>query len=184
MTSPGNKDLVEAAKQDGHMAEANGQTVEALPHGALIRDVSVHPDDRGMLFEVYDENWQWHPEPLTRVYCSTILPGWAKGWNIHLLHEDRYTVFQGEMSIAMYDGREDSPTFGKCFHVLLSERRRRSLSMPIGVWHCDYNLGDKEVVFFNCPTGGKYNYECPDKLRLPLYTEKIPCQLPSGLKGY
>jgi len=108
----------------------------------------------------------------------------AKGWNIHEHHEDRYTVIQGEMSVAMYDGREDSPTFGQCFFVLLSERRRRSLTMPIGVWHCDYNLGEKEVVFVNCPTGGAYNYENPDKLRLPLYSEKIPYQLPPGLQGH
>lgn len=86
-----------------------------LPYGALMRDVSVHADERGYLFDVFDEEWGWHPEPLTRVYVSTILPGIGKGWDLHKEHEDRYTVLQGEMSVAMYDGREDSPTFGAVF---------------------------------------------------------------------
>ncbi len=180
---PNNQQLLELAKRDQELRDASGQESVSLPHGALIRDVSVHADERGFLFEVFDETWGWHPDPLTRVYVSTILPGVAKGWNLHKEHEDRYTVLYGEMSIAMYDGREDSPTFGKCFQVLLSERRRRSLTMPIGVWHCDYNLGDKEVVFINCPTGS-YEYQSPDKYRLPLYCEEIPFKIPPGLTGY
>ncbi|MGY8643320.1 MAG: hypothetical protein ACKVJU_19770 [Verrucomicrobiales bacterium] len=67
--------------------------------------------------------------------------------------------------------------------MLLSERRRRSLTMPIGVWHCDYNLSEKEVIFINCPTG-RYDNKSPDKYRLPLYTDKIPYKLPPGLSGY
>ncbi|NQU39340.1 MAG: dTDP-4-dehydrorhamnose 3,5-epimerase family protein [Lentisphaerae bacterium] len=180
----GNSELIAAATQDERMATQDRQILDALPHGALIREVQVFPDDRGMLFEVFDEEWQWHPEPLTRVYCSTILPGVGKGWNIHLHHEDRYTVIHGEMDVAMYDGRENSPTFGQCFHVLLSERRRRSLTVPIEVWHCDYNVGNNEVMFINCPTGGPYDVDRPDKLRLPLYTQKIPYALPPGLRGY
>jgi dTDP-4-dehydrorhamnose 3,5-epimerase len=180
---PKNQQLLELAKRDQELRDAGGQEVVGLPHGAMIRDVSVYPDERGFLFEVFDEAWGWHPDPLTRTYVSTILPGVAKGWNLHKEHEDRYTVLFGEMSIAMYDGREDSPTFGGCFQVLLSERRRRSLTMPIGVWHCDYNLGDKEVVFINCPTG-RYEHQSPDKYRLPLYCEEIPFKIPPGLTGY
>lgn len=181
---PDNAQLLDLALRDQELRDSSGREVVGLPHGAMIRDVSVHADDRGFLFEVFDEVWEdWHPEPLTRVYVSTIRPGIGKGWNLHKEHEDRYTVLFGEMTIAMYDGRPDSPTFGMCFTVLLSERRRRSLTMPIGVWHADYNLGEKEVVFINCPTG-RYGHQAPDKYRLPLYTDAIPYQLPPGLTGF
>jgi dTDP-4-dehydrorhamnose 3,5-epimerase len=180
---PNNKKLLDLAKRDQELRDASGKEVVGLPHGAMIRDVSVHADDRGMLFEVFDEQWGWHPEPLTRAYVSTILPGIGKGWNLHLEHEDRYTVLYGEMTVVMYDAREDSPTFGRGFKVILSERRRRSLTVPIGVWHCDYNIAEKEVVFINCPTG-TYDHASPDKYRLPLYTDEIPFEIPPGLKGY
>lgn len=183
INNPENQYLLDLAKRDQELRDASGHDLVALPHGALLRNVQVHADDRGYLFEVFDEAWNWHPEPITRAYVSTILPGIGKGWNLHLEHEDRYTVVLGEMSIYMYDGREDSPTFGRSFYVLLSERSRRSLTMPIGVWHCDCNLGDKEVIFINCPTGS-YNHKSPDKYRLPLYTDEIPVKIPAGLKGY
>ena len=47
---PNNKELLNLAKRDQELRDAGGKEVVGLPHGALIRDVSVHADDRGMLF--------------------------------------------------------------------------------------------------------------------------------------
>jgi dTDP-4-dehydrorhamnose 3,5-epimerase len=81
----------------------------------------------------------------------------------------------GEMELVLYDPREDSPTFGEVCKIVLSEHHRRLVNVPVGVWHADRNIGDRDVVFVNFPTI-QYDHTAPDKYRLPLDTPEIPYQ--------
>jgi len=57
--------------------------------------------------------------------------------------------------------------------VVLSDRHRRLMNVPIGVWHANQNIGSSDVVVINFPTI-PYDHRNPDKYRLPLDTDRIP----------
>ena len=122
---------------------------------------------------MFDLRWNWHPDPIVFVYSFTIRPGRIKGWGMHKEHEDRYFVLCGEMEVVLYDPRPDSPTKGQVSKVILSEYDRRIMNVPIGVWHANRNLSQKDLVVVNFPTI-PYDHAKPDKYRLPLDTDQIP----------
>ena len=89
----------------------------------------------------------------------------------------------GELEIALYDEREESSTSGLISTIVLSEHRRRLLTIPPGVWHAERNIGNRDVMFVNFPTI-PYDHANPDKYRLPLDTEELPVELTRSWKGW
>lgn len=164
-------------ERDGALVQSTGEPVAKMIHGVTYYDVPTHCDERGTVTELFDKRWNWHPAPVDFVYNFTLKPGKIKGWGMHMLHEDRYFVLFGEMKIVMYDAREDSPTHGLVSEVVLSHYRRRLMSIPTGVWHLNWNIGQSDVVVVNFPSV-PYDHANPDKYRLPLDTDKIPYKLP------
>ena len=172
-----------ALRRDSTTVTADGESVEALPEGVQLRDLITHPDERGTICELYDLRWGVQPDPVVFSYLCTIRPGLAKGWGIHREHHDRYAFIAGELEIALYDERQDSPTSQMISRIVLSEHRRRLLTIPPGVWHAERNIGTTDVMFVNFPTI-PYDHANPDKYRLPLDTTELPVELTRGWKGW
>jgi dTDP-4-dehydrorhamnose 3,5-epimerase len=123
-----------------------GESVQRLPEGVTFRDAVTHIDDRGTVTELFDQRWGWHKDPLVFTYAFTIRPGMIKGWCMHKEHEDRYFVLFGELEVIFYDGPPDSPTHGEVSSVVLSEYRRRLMTIPTHIWHANRNIGTRDVV--------------------------------------
>lgn len=172
-----------AAKKDGQLIKKDGKPVIPLIEGVSFKSLPTHSDARGSVVEVYDSRWDWHPDPLVFVYSFSIKPGFVKGWNLHKLHEDRYMILQGEMELVLYDPRPESSTYGQVNCIVLSDKDRRIVNVPINVWHADYNIGTQDVVVVNMPTT-PYDHENPDKYRLPIDSPLIPYSFPPGAKGW
>jgi len=79
----------------------------------------------------------------------------------------------GSLRWVLYDGREDSPTAGKMNELFFDDHNRSLLRIPSGVWHAVQNVGTTDSVMINHPTR-PYDYDHPDKTRLPLDTDRIP----------
>jgi dTDP-4-dehydrorhamnose 3,5-epimerase len=107
------------------------------------------------------------------VYQTTIRPGQVKGWVLHLAQDDRLFFSFGDVRVVLFDARTDSPTFERLNVHYFGESNRALLRIPRGVYHAIQNVGERDVVFVNCPTA-PYRHEEPDKYRLPLDTERIP----------
>jgi dTDP-4-dehydrorhamnose 3,5-epimerase len=159
--------------QDTQTVTPDGESIQPVPYGVTFHDVNTLVDERGELCEIFDPRWGWHKDPLVYVYCSSIRPGVIKGWALHKKHEDRYFILYGDMDVVLYDVRDDSPTKGMVSKITLSERRRRLMNIPPGIWHADHNIGTKDVLIVNVPTT-PYDHTSPDKYRLPLDTDQIP----------
>jgi len=168
--------------RDRATVTAAGAPLQKLVDGVTFRDAQTHTDDRGTVVELFDPRWGWHPAPMVFAYCFTLRPGKIKGWGMHLEHEDRYFILLGEMEVVMYDDREGSPTRGLVSRVVLSDRHRRLMNVPIGVWHANQNIGSSDVVVINFPTI-PYDHRNPDKYRLPLDTDRIPYKFEPS-RGY
>ena len=173
---------LDAAVQDRQTVDRQSRDLSTLLDGVRCWDAPTHTDERGTVMEMFNPQWNWHPDPLVFVYCFTIRPGIVKGWNLHKLHEDRYCLLQGEMEVLMYDVRDDSPTCGQISRVVLSEHGRRHVTVPKFVWHADRNIGTTDVVTVNFPTL-PYDYARPDKYRLPIDTPLIPYSF-AGARGW
>lgn len=166
-------DTLAAAKRDPSTVTETGESRQRLTEGVIMKELPTHADARGTLVELFDVRWNWHPDPLVFAYSFTIRPGYAKGWNLHREHEDRYFILQGEMELVLFDPRPESTTCGEVCRIVLSESNRRLVNVPKFVWHADHNIGARDVVVVNFPTT-PYDHENPDKYRLPLDTDLIP----------
>lgn len=164
------------AKPDEQSVTAAGERVRRLIAGVLIRPAVTHVDDRGELCEVFGPRWGFHDAPLVYVYQSMVRPGMTKGWIVHQLQDDRIFVNLGFLKIVLYDARPGSPTDGQVDEIFLSERNRGLLIIPRGVFHAVQNVGSVDAYFVNMPSRA-YDHQRPDKLRLPLDSERIPYTL-------
>lgn len=162
-----------AATRDRQTAMPGGEPVRRGTHGVRIRRLPTFMDARGTVTELYDPRWQWHDEPLVSAYTFSIRPGFAKGWNLHRAHEDRYAILSGDLELVLYDPRPDSPTCGEVCALVLTSQDRSLVNIPRNVWHADHNIGSVDVHVANFPTMA-YDHGNPDKYRLPLDTPLIP----------
>ncbi len=170
-------------KRDPQMVNPDGSRIGELPEGMTVRHLVTHVDERGSVCELYDDRWGVNPDPLVFAYTFTIRPGMAKGWGIHREHEDRYAFLDGELELAFFDAREDTPTAGREFRLVLSAHDRSLVVIPRGVWHAERNIGSGDAVVVNFPTI-RYDHASPDKYRLPLDTDELPVRLGPQWRGW
>jgi dTDP-4-dehydrorhamnose 3,5-epimerase len=161
------------SQQDEQTVTADGRRLNRLLDGVSIRDIPTQVDERGSLFEVYDERWDWHPAPISSAHCFTIRPGFVKGWVLHRTFDDRTLVLAGQMLLVLFDPRPGSSTYGQVCEIFLTGEQRQIVCTPSNVWHAAKNIGGGDLVVIDFPTL-PYNHESPDKYRLPLDTPLIP----------
>jgi dTDP-4-dehydrorhamnose 3,5-epimerase len=167
---------LEATTRDSQTVTAEGRSVQELLEGVRVRPATTQLDERGSICEIYSPAWGFTDEPVVWVYQTTIRPGQAKGWVLHLEQDDRLFFSTGDVKVVLYDARPESPTFGQVNVHCFGESNRGLLRIPAGVYHAIQNVGQHDVVFVNLPTQ-PYNHERPDKYRLPLDTPEIPYKL-------
>lgn len=171
------------ARKDVQTVTPDGESLEVLPEGVQVRDLITHVDDRGTVCELFDPRWGIQADAMVFAYTFTIRPGAAKGWGVHREHHDRYAFLNGELELVLYDEREGSATSGLVATVVLSQLRRRLITIPPGVWHAERNIGSDDVMVINFPTI-PYDHTDPDKERLPLDTELLPVEKTRSWQGW
>ncbi len=159
--------------KDRQTVSPEGEPVERLIAGVVLRHARPHEDKRGEVVEIFNPAWGIHPDPLVYAYQIVLRPGAIKGWVVHQLQDDRLFLSSGIVRWGLYDARPDSPTHGQLNLLTFSERNRALLIIPRGVFHAVENIGTVEAVFINLPTA-PYNHADPDKYRLPLKNDLIP----------
>ena len=164
---------MDKVKKDQQTVTPEGVEIKKIPEGVTFKEAPTHIDDRGAVVELFDERWDWHPDPLVFAYSYTVRPGKIKGWGMHKKHQDRYFIFFGELEVVMYDDRPKSSTYGLVAKIYLSDKNRRLMNIPSGVWHASHNIGSVDAVVVNFPTI-PYEHASPDKYLLPINTDKIP----------
>ena len=146
---------------------------EKIIQGVHVKEVLHVPRDHGVITEVFRPEWDPTGLPVVQVYQSRLFPGAIGAWSCHTQTVDRLFVNQGHLKAVLYDGREDSPTYGMINEVLSRRRPPGILVIPTGVWHGLQNLGTGDALVLNLPTQA-YNYQDPDHWRLPYDTDEIP----------
>ncbi len=162
-------------------------TLDKLDGYSLIKDVVIHPlkvnrDKRGILVEIMKSNWQdiFHKEklPFAQTYYSITEPGVARDENLWHYHpggqQDRFGVIKGEIVVAIFDWRKESPTLGSLnlFHMgeLAEDKGQYLVLVPKRCLHGFVVVGKKPAILFNFPTR---LYDPREEKRIPLDKVKL-----------
>ena len=140
--------------------------------GSSVRELIVHPDQRGRLFEILRQD---DPEFMRfgQVYVTTAFPGIVKAWHRHKKQTDFFCLIQGRARFALYDPRPESPTRGQLDEIVCDSETPKLIIIPNLVYHGFKNIGTIDVVCINCPTE-VYNAVDPDEERVDPFDNDIP----------
>jgi len=161
------------ARQDPPTVDADGRELDDSIDGVVLKRLAPHADHRGSLVALLDVRDPFWSEPVVYAYEITIRPGRIKGWGMHKRQSDRYFVADGEIRVVLYDGREESPTYGRIEEFFFTASTPGLLLIPPGVWHASQNWGKIEARIVNFPTR-PYDHADPDKYRIDPHSDVIP----------
>jgi len=140
--------------------------------GVTVRKLRLIPDERGFLMEMLRSDWEEF-DKFGQVYVTAVYPGVVKGWHYHKIQTDRFVCVAGMAKVVLYDGREDSPTYGEVNEFFMGIQNPILLKIPPGVMHGFKGISQEMTLIVNIPSE-LYNYEHPDEYRLPAHTDQIP----------
>jgi len=167
--------LIEGAQKDAQSMTADWTQVgQRLIDGVQIREVRNVIKNNGYLTEIYRR--EWFADELAevdQVFQVMLKPGGISAWHTHELTTDRLFVNAGTIKIVLYDGREDSPTYGLINEFRASELRPQLIIVPPKVWHGVQNISAEPALLLNL-VDQAYQYEDPDHWRIPADTPAIP----------
>lgn len=121
----------------------------------MIDGVLVHPlrqihDERGKVMHMLRRD-DPHFEEFGEIYFSVVNGGMIKGWHLHKKMTLNYACVSGTIELALYDGREGSPTKGQTADLLLGEPNYVLVRVPPGVWNGFRGVTPTAIVA-NCAT--------------------------------
>ena len=140
--------------------------------GVKIKQLRVIPDQRGRLMEILRADDDLF-EAFGQVYMTTTYPGVVKAWHLHKKQKDNVACVQGMIKLALYDPREESPTYKEVNEFYLGTHNPLLVQLPAGVYHGWMCVSPEEAIVVNVPTE-VYNREDPDEFRLDPHTNDIP----------
>jgi dTDP-4-dehydrorhamnose 3,5-epimerase len=178
MTSPSSEiEGLAAVSQKRSEVGARGELRVEPIEGLCIRLTRPVAHEDGHLIEIARTTWDVMDQPIVQVHMTTTFPGRVRAWGLHRRTVDRLFVASGLVRVVCYDGRRDSPTFGRINEISLGDRNPGLVVIPADVYHGWKNIGVTESVVINMPTR-VYDYERPDSFDLawdtPAARELIP----------
>jgi dTDP-4-dehydrorhamnose 3,5-epimerase len=156
----------EALAQKHSVVDRGGEPSVPLIAGLRLRPTRPVPHRDGHVTEIARIDWDALDEPIVQVYMTTTLPGRVRAWGLHRRTTDRLFVASGLVRIVCYDGRRESPTFGRINEFTLSDRNPALVIVPVDVYHGWKNIGTSEAILVDMPTT-MFDYDRPDALDLP-----------------
>src|SRR3954471_9514950 len=144
--------MLQGAKKDEQLVDAEWQKVAGGLDGVVIREVLHVPRDHGIITETYRPEWDPTGLPVVHIYQSRLFPGAIGAWSCHVKSVDRLFVNQGHLKLVLYDGREESPTYRQLMELHIGDARPAFAVLPPGVWHGLQNLASFDALMLNYPT--------------------------------
>lgn len=128
------------ARDKPAIAEAESRTERASKHlaerieGFRLRSLMPHNDERGVLTEIFREEWETGISPV-QWNCVRSAKNVLRGVHVHVKHTDYLMLAYGRASIGLRDLRPGSPTEGVTTLLPLSGDQPGALTIPPGVAH-------------------------------------------------
>ena len=140
--------------------------------GVKIKTLRVIPDERGRLMEILRRDDEIFTK-FGQIYITTAYPGVIKAWHYHRIQTDNLVAIAGMAKVALYDARENSPTYKKVEEYFMGVHNPLLIQIPPMVYHGYKCISSEEAVVINCPTE-PYNRTTPDECRVDPFNNDIP----------
>ena len=120
----------------------------------IIQDIEIFPqkkfvDERGMVLHVMKCTSPWF-EKFGEVYFSVVNPGVVKGWKLHKKMTQHFIVPVGELSLVLFDDREESSTRGIVQEIKLSLENYQLVKIPPRIWYAIKATSSVPALLTNC----------------------------------
>jgi dTDP-4-dehydrorhamnose 3,5-epimerase len=119
----------------------------------------------GWMLEVFRADWPASPIAVQQVNWVELAPGAVTDWHCHSQQTDRLIGVGGNIKLALWDGRDESPTKGSTDVFRIGAMRPLMIVVPPGIWHGLRNESGAPAGYINL-TDRLYDYEKPDNWRL------------------
>jgi dTDP-4-dehydrorhamnose 3,5-epimerase len=159
----------------------DAQTV--LPGGARavaskIDGVRIHElgnviTRSGFMTEVFRTDWSVIGITVRQINWVELNPGAVTDWHAHAKQTDHLVGVNGNIKLALWDGRDNSPTKGATEVVRFGAVRPVMVIVPPGVWHGLRNESGAPAGYINV-TDQVYDHADPDAWRLTPQANEIP----------
>lgn len=162
--------------KDGAHITPGGRLTRGLMHGSVLKESHHIVTANGLTTELHRTDWGILGD-LRQVIHVALHAGALSAWHLHRRQTDHLLALSGHLRVALYDGREDSPSRGQVDIHHLAGARPQLLVIPPGVWHGIQCLGAEAASFVNY-FDREYDHADPDEYRLPADTDEIPYRFP------
>jgi len=134
--------------------------------GLEIKNLAVHSDDRGYLFEIAHN----HELPkFGQVYAvGDPVRGAIRAFHKHDVLWDLFCIVKGSAKFVLIDDRAESKTKGNLQIVAIGERAPKLIIVPPGIYHGWMALEDDTLMISTASE--LYNSDKPDEYRIDPYT--------------
>ena len=140
-----------------------------LISGVKVKQLIRHKDERGFFEELIRKTDDFFKEGFGQFSHSVMYPQVIKAWHIHKTQVDWWYVSRGDLKVALFDMRKQSPTYKKINEFMLGEHGENLvLKIPPQVAHgCKVVGGTAELFYitskvYNPEEEGRITYDDPE----------------------
>ncbi len=141
-------------------------------HGMAVYELGNIITRSGFMTEIFREDWALADFPVRQINWVELNPGAVTDWHRHLRQTDHLLGVNGNVKLALFDDRPDSPTRGVTEIVRMGAVRPVVVTVPPGVWHALRNESGAPAGYLNI-TDQLYVHADPDNFRLPADAPEI-----------
>jgi dTDP-4-dehydrorhamnose 3,5-epimerase len=104
--------------------------------GVMIKKLVRNPDERGFFEELIRSTDEFFAEGFGQLSHSFMVGGVVKAWHVHKTQIDWWFCATGKIKMAVYDLRENSPTYKELNEFILGDEPDNIIvKIPAGVAH-------------------------------------------------
>jgi dTDP-4-dehydrorhamnose 3,5-epimerase len=127
----------------------------------------------GWMTELFRTDWPAVGIAVRQINWVALNPGAVTDWHCHTGQTDHLIGVGGNIKLALWDGRKDSPTKGATDVFRLGAMRPLMVIVPSGVWHGLRNESGETAGYINV-IDQLYAHANPDNWRLTPGANEIP----------
>lgn len=165
--------VVVGSKDQQTVLSDGARATPAKIAGVHIHELGNVITRSGFMTEIFRTDWSIVGITVRQVNWVQLNPGAVTDWHIHAKQTDHLVGVGGNIKLALWDGRESSPSHGASDVIRIGAIRPVMVIVPPGIWHGLRNESGAPAGYINI-IDETYDHKNPDSWRLSPRAADIP----------
>jgi dTDP-4-dehydrorhamnose 3,5-epimerase len=165
--------MVVGIKDQQTVLPGGGRVAPARIDGVQVHELGNVITRSGFMTEIFRSDWSVIGITVRQINWVQLNPGAVTDWHVHSKQTDHLIGVGGNIKLALWDGRQSSPSQGESEVVRIGAMRPVMVIVPPGVWHGLRNESGEPAGYVNV-IDETYDHGDPDNRRLPPHAGDIP----------